>query len=157
VDDSGNKVSAMRRRDYHKKKAIKLKSDLHWHNYKRLRSKVNKLIRETKSTFYINKISECADTKDLKKCWSTINSLLGKQNKSNCISELKVGEHVITDPNLIAEHFNTHFINIGVYLDEKDTLNEYGENLDFSDTNIHSQTNNKFNFSLIKVGSASVI
>ena len=66
----------MRRRDYHKKKAIKLKSDLHWHNYKRLRSKVNKLIRETKSTFYINKISECADTKDLKKCWSTI---IGKQ------------------------------------------------------------------------------
>jgi hypothetical protein len=74
-------TSAMRRRDYHKKKAIKLKSDSHWHNYKRLRNKVNKLIRETKSTF--NKISECADTKDLKKCWSTINSLLGKQNKSN--------------------------------------------------------------------------
>ena len=99
--------SAMRRRDYHKKKAIKLKSDSHWHNYKRLRNKVNKLIRETKSTFYINKISECAGTKDLKKCWSTINSLLGKQNKSNYISELKVGENVITDPNLIAEHFNT--------------------------------------------------
>ena len=36
--------SAMRRRDYHKKKAIKLKSDSHWHNYKRLRNKVNKLI-----------------------------------------------------------------------------------------------------------------
>ena len=68
--------SAMRRRDYHKKKAIKLKSDSHWHNYKRLRNKVNKLIHETKSIFYINKISECADTKDLKKCWSTINSLL---------------------------------------------------------------------------------
>ena len=78
---------------------------------------------------------------------------IGKQNKSNCISELKVGENVITDHNLIAEHFNTHFINIGVYPDENDTLNEYGENLDFSDTNIHSQTNNKFNFSLIKVGS----
>jgi hypothetical protein len=43
--------SAMRRRHYHKKKAIKLKSDSHWHNYNRLRNKVNKLIRETKSTF----------------------------------------------------------------------------------------------------------
>jgi hypothetical protein len=32
-----------------------------------MRNKVNKPIRETKSTFYINKISECADTKDLKK------------------------------------------------------------------------------------------
>ena len=143
----------MRRRDYHKKKAIKLKSDSHWHNYKRLHNKVNKLIRETKSTFYINKISECADTKDLKKCWSTINFLLGKQNKSNYISKLKVGENVITDPNLIAEHFNTHFIKIGVYPDENDMPNECGENLDFSDTNIHSQTNNKFTFSLIKVGS----
>ena len=36
--------------------------------------------------------------------------------------------------------------------DENDTPNESGENLVFSDTNIHSQTNNKFNFSPIKVG-----
>ena len=61
--------SALRRRDYHKKKAIKLKSDSHSHKYKRLRNKVNKLICETKSTFYINKISDCADNMDLKKCW----------------------------------------------------------------------------------------
>ena len=36
------------------------------------------------------------------------------------------------------------------------TPNETGEKsetLEFSDTNIHSQTKNKFNFSLIKVGS----
>ena len=36
-----------------------------------------------------------------------------------------------------------------MYPDENDTPNESGEDL----TNIHSQTNNKFNFSLIKVGS----
>jgi hypothetical protein len=58
---------------------------------------------------------------------------------------------------LIAEHFNKHFINIGLCPDENDTLNESGENLEFSDTNIHSQTNNKFNFSLIKVGGVPVI
>ena len=40
-----------------------------------------------------------------------------------------------------------------MYPDENDTPNECGKNLDFSDTNVHSQTNNKFNFSLIKVGS----
>jgi hypothetical protein len=32
-------------------------------------------------------------------------SAIGKQNKSNYISELKVGENVITDPNLFADHF----------------------------------------------------
>ena len=91
-------------------------------------------------------------TKHLKKML-VYNSLLGKQNKSNYISELKVGENVITGTNLIAEHFNKQFINIGLYPEENDTPNESGENLEFSDTNIHSQTNNKCNFSLIKVGS----
>ena len=32
-------------------------------------------------------------------------SAIGKQNKSNYISELKVGENVITDHNLFADHF----------------------------------------------------
>ena len=39
---------------------------------------------------------------------------------------------------------------------KRQTPNESGEKsetLEFSDTNIHSQTKNKFNFSLIKVGS----
>ena len=72
----------------------------------------------------INKITECAHTKDLTKCWSTINSLLGKQRKSNYISEFKVREKIITDTNLITEHFNKHFIDIGLYPDENDMPNE---------------------------------
>ena len=42
----------MRSRDYHKKKAIKYNSKIHWDKYKSLRNKANIQLRESKAKFY---------------------------------------------------------------------------------------------------------
>ena len=61
-------------------------------------------MRKTKAEFYHREIGECAKLSDLKKTWSLINSLTGKNNKSNSITEIS--------SKLIVEAFNEYFVNI---------------------------------------------
>ena len=89
--------------------------------YKTSRNKVNINIQKTKSEYFVNKIRDCSNTKDPKKSWSLVNSLLGKNFKSTYINELKIYDNIITDSTLIAESFNNYFINIGALL-VNDTL-----------------------------------
>jgi hypothetical protein len=81
----------MRRRDYHKKKAIKYNSKIHWDKYKSLRNKANIQLCESKAKFYHKEIGDCATLKDFKKIRSLINSLTGKNKKSTSITEITVG------------------------------------------------------------------
>ena len=50
--------------------------------YKTPRNKMNINIGKTKSEYFVNNIRDCANTRDPKKSWSLINSLLGKNCKS---------------------------------------------------------------------------
>ena len=50
----------------------------------------------------------------MKHSWKLINILLGKNKKSNNISQLKCDDVVISDDTLKAEAFNDFFVNIGV-------------------------------------------
>ena len=60
------------------------------------------------------KISECLQHKNVKKSWSLINNLLGKNSKSTIINEIRTDRNVIlTDRNLIANKLNDYFVNIG--------------------------------------------
>ena len=70
-------------------------------------------MRKTKAEFYHREIGECAKLSDLKKTWSLINSLTGKNNKSNNITEISVNNRNISNSKLIAEAFNEYFVNIG--------------------------------------------
>ena len=103
----------MRNRDYHKKKAIRYNSSIHWDKYKSIRNRVNNQMRKSKTDFYHKEIGNCAKLKDLKKTWSLINSLTGKNNKSTSITEILVNSNSVSDSKLIAESFNEYFVNIG--------------------------------------------
>ena len=104
-------------RDNLKRKAIVTKSETDWLKYKRARNEVNIELRKSKRNYYSTKIAE--QKCNPKKAWSTINSLLGKQNKQSKINELRVGNNILNNPKDIAEGFNHYFANIGPNLAEK--------------------------------------
>ena len=68
----------MRNRDYHKKYAIKHSSQPHWESFQFLRNKVNVEMRNAKSKYFHDKITDCSVMNDPKKTWKLINSLLGR-------------------------------------------------------------------------------
>ena len=45
-------------------------------------------MRNAKSKFFHDKINDCSRSNDPKKAWTLINTLLGKNNKPNNLSEL---------------------------------------------------------------------
>jgi hypothetical protein len=133
----------MRNRDYHKKKAIRFKSSIHWD--KSLRNRVNKQMRKSKIDFYHKEIGDSAYSNDFQKIWSLINSLTGRNNKSSSITEISVNDNSITDSMLIAESFNEYFVNVGPSLASEaseepltqHTTNSYNKSDPTTDTIFH--------------------
>ena len=106
----------MRNRDYHKKYAIKHDSRLHWEKFQLLRNKVNIEIRNAKSKYFHDKITDCSVMNDPKRTWKLINLLLGKNAKFNNVNELLIDGISVSDPTFIAEELNDYFISIGLKL-----------------------------------------
>ena len=104
----------MRKRDYHKKQAIKHDSETQWALYKAVRNKVNIDMRKAKSKYFCDKIETCSQMKDSKNGWAWINTLLGRKRKNANINELIINDKVISDDKIMAETFNEYFINIGM-------------------------------------------
>ena len=96
----------MRNRDYHKKRAINYASQTHWRSFKKLRNEVNIQMRNAKSIFFHDKINDCSRSNDPKKAWTLINTLLGKNNKPNNLSELLVNDNLVSDPKSMADSLN---------------------------------------------------
>ncbi len=87
---------------------------MHWEKFKTIRNKINAEIKNLKVNYFNTKISECLQHKNVKKSWSLINNLLGKNSKSTIINEIRTDSNVIlTDRNLIANNLNDYFVNIG--------------------------------------------
>ena len=103
----------MKARDFHKKKAVKFNSQLHWAKYKDTRNKVNSELYKAKKRYFCDNFEDCAQTKDPKQSWHHINHLLGRNFKSNNIPQLKIGDTIISDNLMIAEAFNDLFVSIG--------------------------------------------
>ena len=108
-----NIKNLMRARDFHKKKAVKFNSQLHWAKYKDTRNKVNSELYKAKKSYFYDKFEVCTRTKDPKQSWHHINHLLGKNYKSNNIPQLIIGDTIVSDNLLIAEAFNDFFVSIG--------------------------------------------
>lgn len=53
-------------------------------------NKVNIEIRDAKSKYYHDKITDCSVMNDPKNTWKLINSLLGENTKSNNVNELLI-------------------------------------------------------------------
>ena len=68
----------------------------HWIKYKELRNKVKSEIRKAETMFFCDKLEECAQSKDPGQSWKLINNLLGKNTKSNNISQLKIDDVTTT-------------------------------------------------------------
>ena len=97
------------RRDYLKKKAVRLKSNNYHIAYKLCRNQVTKLIRNEKTKYYNTKLKNCSNSKE---CWQAINKLLNKQSKSTMINNIKVKGSDVTGDKNVAEEFNNYFCSI---------------------------------------------
>ena len=86
----------MRRRDFHKKQAVKHNSKLQWESYKAERNKVNIQMRQAKSKYFCDKIQNCSHSKDVKKSWSLINTLLGRKQKLSYVKQLIIDDTIIS-------------------------------------------------------------
>ena len=72
---------AMQDRDYHLKKAQKTKSAHHWSPYRKLRSLVNRKVRECKSNYYETLIKE--KNNNPSGLWRTLNELTSRGTHSS--------------------------------------------------------------------------
>ena len=59
----------MRSKDYHKKRAVKYNSQIHWGKYKDIRNKLHQEKRSAKKIYFCDKIKTLAEAGDLGKSW----------------------------------------------------------------------------------------
>ena len=62
---------------------------------------------------------------DIRKTWKLINEQSSRQCKTSAISEIKIGDHSVTNAEEIADAFYSHFTSIGEKL-ANETLNQSG-------------------------------
>ena len=102
-------------------------------------------MRNAKSKFFHDEINDCSRSNDPKEAWTLINTLLGKNNKPNNLSELSVNDNLVSDPKSMAEALNDYFVNIVPTL-----AAEYEESCNIAQTtndNINSFLCAQFKFS----------
>lgn len=83
--------------------------------FKRFRNTLNRLIKHTKSSYYLNIFTNFKN--NTKKIWETINNLY-KKHKHNNIDYISQNNIKLTDPVQISEAFNKFYINIAPTLDQ---------------------------------------
>lgn len=79
--------------------------------YTRYRNKLTSIIRLSKTLYYSQKLKENKD--NTRSLWQTINTILGRQKETHNTNEFTHNGQTITDPEQIANEFNTYFTDIG--------------------------------------------
>ena len=88
-----------------KREFNKNKTDANREKYKKVRNKCVKLIRRTKRRYFENLV------KGNQKFWKTIQPLLNDKNaKANKIILIK-NDEILSDPKIVAQTLNHHFVN----------------------------------------------
>ena len=101
-------------RDYLKKRAISSK-DEKWCEYRRARNQVNNEIKKAKRFYFTKNLD--IHKGDMKRSWKLINELNSRNcKKAKKISEIKMGEQVVTSSGEMAEIFNSYFSDIAADL-----------------------------------------
>ena len=115
----------MFKRDYLKKKAISSKDPQAWHEYRQSRNHVNNEIKKAKTSYFTTILD--LHKRNMKKTWKIINEVSSKHlSKTKKLSEIRMGEQVITSPTEIAEVFNNYFSTVGSNLASDIPSTEYG-------------------------------
>ena len=116
-------------------------------NFKTYEKIIKKNIENAKHIFHHNVFKSCKT--DMKKIWGIINETLNRNtNKNDLPTEFLVNDHCISNSKIIADSFNTYFMNIGSNLSS--TLNLRDHSLSFNNY-LTSRTESRFNYSTISV------
>ena len=129
----------------------KSNSEIHWIRFKTYRNQMNSEIKNLKANYFKTKISECQQKSNIKKSWSLINNLLGKNSKSTVINEISIDGNVFTDRNLIANKLNEYFVNTGPSLPHEVEENHPISADQTTIGDFDNRTNSIFHFSEISV------
>lgn len=104
-------IELINRRNALYQKYKRNRSNLALEEYRKLRNKITKLIKNTKNNYYRNKIEE--NPKDPKFIWKIINNSFNKdKNVKPKIKEIMVHGKQISQNDEIADAFNNYFANV---------------------------------------------
>jgi len=79
--------------------------------YKNYKTLYQRVLRGAKKLYFTSKLEE--NVKNPKKTWETLHEILGKQKKSESVEKINIEEMPVSDPPLIANHFNRFFTTVG--------------------------------------------
>ena len=89
----------------------KAKSKRDWTNYKLLRNRAVKLIKQAKKSYYIRSIKNSKG--DSRKLWQYLKSVVGENNKGGP-KILKMNDTLETDRKNITNSLNKHFVDVNL-------------------------------------------
>ena len=111
------------------KTAIKIKHKLYTKNFKnptsnnkkdyvKYKNKLQHLLRIAERKFYQDEMTK--NQNNLRQSWKTINMAINRRKKAKFKTKyIKVGNNRSDNHNIIADHFNNFFTNVGITLDNK--------------------------------------
>ena len=115
-----SKISeSMRDRDWYHRKARKSNSEKHWYTYRKLRNKVNRLVKSAKSKYYCDLIEEARG--DHGKMWKAVNEACYRNSSSEKVQCIISDGIQHTTSKSIAVALNSFFASIGKRLADKIT------------------------------------
>ena len=108
---------SMRERDWSHRKARKSNSVRHWNTYRKLRNKVNRLVKSAKTKYYCDLIEEAEGNHP--KMWKAVNEVCNRNSTSENVQCIISDGIQHTTPKSIASAFNSFFASIGWRLADK--------------------------------------
>ncbi len=93
------------------KKYINNPSDYNKKRYHDYRNSLTSIIRISKKDYYAEKLSSCKH--NIKQTWTVLNSILGHKKNNSSPTSFDINDELVSDPQIISNHFNSHFVNIG--------------------------------------------
>jgi hypothetical protein len=93
------------------KTAITHNTMTNWNKYRTFRNLFNKTVRASKKLYFDKQLK--TNIKNPKKTWDILKELTTGKNDKQQIDKIKVDDRLITDPQVIAEEFNSFFAEAG--------------------------------------------
>jgi len=78
---------------------------------------LQEIIRAAEKQYYANKLSDCKD--NISKTWKVLNTMISKKQVRKKIGQMEVNGNTIDNPEIIVNHFNKYFANVGPELAKK--------------------------------------
>ena len=92
-------------------------TDENLNNYKTYKRQLSRLMKITERDYYNNLITD--NRNNMRKIWSVIKDVINKKRSTNVPNQFRCGEVLISDKSVIANKFNSYFVNIGNDLSKK--------------------------------------